>query len=127
MCLQRYEAEEVFRESVLSTSPATASQPTLNEFVPPLPALPALTSAKTFIVNADIDKDGTRLQTFVRGKIKKYVLTAPPNRIVESTETLDDNVILRVDPTGQFNGRVDPDTVSNPPDTDGVYRGDWLF
>jgi hypothetical protein len=133
-CLLRFEADTVFWES-LSALPATVSQPVpvgSPSTLPPLPVL-AVTSRsdpKANILNADANKNGNRNDTYVRGKIKKYVLwSAAKGQKVESFETLDDYVMLAVDPlTGQFNGRIDPITgPANPSDSDGVYRGDWLF
>lgn len=126
-CVLRFEADTALRESAAAP---TASQ-MVGSLVPPLPALPAL---KPLLINVDANKNGTQNDTYVSGKIMKYVLipdvAAPGGQRIESSETLDDQVILGVDASGQFNGKIDPLTgpgSPNPNDSDGVYRGNWLF
>jgi hypothetical protein len=128
-CVLRFEANTILRESAGSV-PATVNQAATTATVPPLPALPAL---QTIILNVDANQNGKLTDTFVQGKIKKYVIGPTPGNLAVLTilgsETFADNVILGVDANGNFDGTIDPKagTAVDPADGDGVYRGDWLF
>ena len=76
----------------------------------------------------DLNRDGDRLDSLVQGKVVKYVVaTVGGVASIESVEDLSGDLLLAVDPsTGRFNGRVDSNS-SDVADSDGVFRGDWLF
>lgn len=113
-CFIRFEADTVFKES--SSAPSATQMTNWGAPFPNYPTLPA-----AIVMNADINKDGDKADTFVRGKIKKYVFApmdaANPVYIANGsacllgTETLSDQVILRVNPSapGKFNWNVDGD------------------
>lgn len=110
----RFEANTQLRESI---NAPLAAQP-VSSYIAPLPAYPALAVE---ILNVDINGDGDRTDTFVRGKIKKYVVAPSTDLIIPihpnpiSTETLSDMVILRVHPLSvtAFNGPMLNDTLTS--------------
>ncbi len=108
-CVLRFEGDTVFKES--SASP-TATQ--MGNWFAPFPAFPALT---TQVTNFDINRDGDKTDTFVRGKIMRYVVapagspsaTAKGSTLL-SRETLGDHVILKVSSNpAVYNGDIEAD------------------
>jgi hypothetical protein len=103
----RFEADTVLKESVASPN---ASQP-ISTSSPPLPGYPPLVEQR--ILNMDVNGNGNRTQTFVRGKIKKYIVAPDGDPILGvkanpiGVEGLSDDAILMVSPSGTFNGDVD--------------------
>ncbi len=107
-CFLRFEADTVYMES--STAPA-ASQ-IANWTSPALPAYPALpasdpTQLTIKVLNMDINGNGTRGETFVSGRLMKYIVDETTNFVV-GREKLDDQVILALS-GGAFSGDVDLD------------------
>jgi len=96
-CAIRFEADTILKESAASPS---ATQPAS---MPPLPPLPALA---TEIMNADLNKDRDRLDTFVRGRIRLYVVDAAGSGIL-SRGSLGDCLVLAVTGANRFNGDMD--------------------
>ncbi|HLF92659.1 MAG TPA: hypothetical protein VJB14_04305 [Planctomycetota bacterium] len=125
-CFIRFEADTVFKES--SSAPAATQ---LADWGAPFPAYPALPAAT--VLNMDVNKDGDRTDTFVRGKVRKYVFapfdganpvyTANGNQCLLGKEILSDQVILRVNPsaTGRFNWNVDSDASSPASQLDPLF------
>lgn len=91
-CILRFEADTLLRES--EQSPAAVSQPAANwdSSFPPLPAV----SQKT--LNLDINRDGDLLDSFLKGKLRRYVVDAAG--AMACVEKLSDDVILEVAQTG---------------------------
>jgi hypothetical protein len=105
-CLIRFEADTVLLES--AGSPPVASQPA--SWGAPFPALPALLSQN---VNWDIDQNGVQTDTFVRGRLRQYVVAPAghplggPAGTILGISTLSDNVVLKVQGGNQFNADMD--------------------
>lgn len=107
-CFVRFEADTVYMESSAS---ASASQ-IANWTSPSLPAYPTLPSTDTTqlivkVLNMDINGNGTRTDTFVSGRIMKYIVDEPTGAVV-GREKLDDQVVLALN-AGAFSGDVDLD------------------
>ncbi len=111
-CYIRFEADLVYRES--AGSPQVLVQPA--SWVAPFPALPDLSNplVTEMILNIDVDKNGSMNDTFVHGKLRKYIVapTGHPSLTAGQTdplsvEGLDDDVILKVSSGTQFNGSMD--------------------
>jgi hypothetical protein len=109
-CVLRFEAELAIRES--STAPGTAQAANS----PGLPLLPAL---QTRVANLDVNRDGDRNDTFVRGKIVQYVLNAAGS--VERRSVVSDQAMLAVASSGRFNGDFDG-SAATPADRDWLFR-----
>lgn len=127
----RFEAEEVLKESGATMTPGQATN-----WGTPFPAFPALTvSTVTF----DLNNDGDRTDTFVRGKMVKYIVapsgsyvanahaplqlngTVLPSNLL-SLETLSDNVVLRVNSPAAGDFSADLET-HGPATNSGVIFG----
>lgn len=126
-CFLRFEADSVFKEGPGSP----AAQP-VADWGAPFPPYPVL--AAPVILNADVNRDGDQLDTFVRGRIRRYVFApfdaahpvflANGGACLLSVETVSDQVILRVDP-GQpdlYNGNVDSDAAAPPSQLDPLFQ-----
>ncbi|MFN3486365.1 MAG: hypothetical protein ACK44W_12910 [Planctomycetota bacterium] len=109
-CVLRFEANLAIRES--SSAPTTAQGASMFG-LPPLPVL------QTQVANLDVNRDGDRNDTFVRGAIVQYILTAAST--VEQRAVLSDQVMLAVASSGRFNGDFDGQT-STPADRDWLFR-----
>lgn len=101
-CVLRFEAETILRESNLA---AMATLPSSGPAVS-LPVLPVL--AQDPIRNIDVNRDGDLADTFVRGKIKQYILDPADAYVQELTYA--DNVILAVTASNQFNADFETGT-----------------
>lgn len=106
-CYIRFEADTVLLES--AASPAVASQPA--SWGSPFPPLPALDQQ---ILNIDVDKNGSMTDTFVHGKLRKYIVAPTGHPLLAAGQTnpiimegIDDDVILKVTAGNQFNGSMD--------------------
>jgi len=102
-CFLRFEADYVLQESSGSGS---ATQPA-DWTAPITPSYPLLT---TNVLNMDIDGNGSRGDTFVSGRLMKYIVNENTG-VVVGRERLDDNVLLKVagSGAGQFNGDMNGD------------------
>jgi hypothetical protein len=112
VCFIRFEADTVLQESSASAfTPAQFADWT----TPVLRSYPTLGSAATKIIDMDLNKNGNRTDTFVRGKIMKYLWDKAAVALVAS-ERLDDMVLLRVtsNAAGAFAGDVDGDGTPDP-------------
>ncbi|HXG60277.1 MAG TPA: hypothetical protein VNO22_02780 [Planctomycetota bacterium] len=109
-CVLRFEADLAIRES--SSAPITA-QATNTAGLPLLPVL------QTRVANLDVNRDGDRNDTFVRGKIVQYVLAA--TGLVERRSVLSDQAMLAVASSGRFNGDFDG-SAATPADRDWLFR-----
>jgi hypothetical protein len=116
-CVIRFEADTVLMESA-NSPPATqaadwgAPFPSYPVLVPPTPAQ---------ILNLDLNNDGDQTDTFVTGKIVRYIIACPTNTTLLAAnasnpspsllmrEVLSDTALFRVSGTGagQFNGDVE--------------------
>ena len=108
-CFIRFEADTVYKESSSAPNALQAADWTS----PALPAYPALPSTDGMIVktlNMDINGNGSRNETFVSGKLMKYVVDEVSHAVV-GRERLDDQVVLRVSGpgAGEFSGDMDLD------------------
>jgi hypothetical protein len=125
ICYIRFEADTVYKESSASTVAATQA---LNWSLPINPSInkpnqsrnyPTLDSTVTTTLNMDLNKgfngNGNRTETFVSGKIWKYLWNTSTNKVV-ATERLDDLVLLRVNSAapGDFTGDIDGDGTPDP-------------
>lgn len=112
-CVVRFEADTVLKESSSSPDAAQAA-----DWGSPFPAYPALVNPSSSmlpsqILGMDLNQDGDRSDTFVSGKIMKYVLApaASPlgtahaafaifgvtqSKLLLSREALSDDVLLRI-------------------------------
>jgi len=126
VCYMRYEPDTVFKESTSSLdAPQLPNWDSANIF-PPFPVLenPTATYHQTQILNLDINGDGDRTDTYVRGKIVKYVVApfgspvalahAPMSingqvmsPLLLSQETVSDMVMMRVRTEGPVGGPCD--------------------
>ena len=125
-CFIRFEADSVFKESA-----AAPNAVQLADWGSPFPNYPALPTP--VILNMDINKDGDRNDTIVRGRIRKYIVvpfdpanpvfTANGSNCLLGTETLDDYVMLRVNPSAgnQFNWNVDSELAAPPSQLDPLF------
>lgn len=111
-CYIRFEADRVYRES--AGSPQVLVQPA--SWGAPFPALPDLSNPVSTerILNIDVDKNGSMNDTFVHGKIRKYIVAPSGHPSLTSTQTnpltiegLDDDVILKVSSGTRFDGPMD--------------------
>lgn len=117
-CVIRFEGEEILQEGTSTPAVAQAAN-----WGTPFPAFPLL-SLKRF--NLDLNGDGDRTDSFIRGKVVKYVVAPlgsyvgtahtaivlngtalPPNLL--SREVLSDNVVLRANSgsAGDFNADLE--------------------
>lgn len=110
-CFLRFEADTVYMES--SAAPAAAQA--ANWTNPALPAYPALptndpTQLIVRVLNMDINGNGTRSDTFVSGRLMKYIVDETSGTVV-GREKVDDQVILALSGAGAgaFGGDVDLD------------------
>ncbi len=88
-CILRFEATSALLESAgLAVPPQPAAFWGLG-----FPAPVALGGPAVRVLNMDINKDGDRLDTFVWGKVVRYVITA--GGAYESSEDISDRVLLR--------------------------------
>lgn len=103
-CFVRFEAQYVYKESASAITPNQAA----NWTSPVLPAYPSLTDIT--VLNLDVNQDGDRNDTFVLGRIMKYIVDEATGAVV-GRERIDDNVVFLVTGTGagQFNGDIDGD------------------
>jgi prepilin-type N-terminal cleavage/methylation domain-containing protein len=106
-CYIRFEADTVLRES--SGSPSVPSQPA--SWGSPFPPLPTLDEQ---ILNIDVDKNGSMNDTFVHGRIRKYIVAPAGHPILTGGQTnpltiegISDDVILKVSSGNTFNGSMD--------------------
>ena len=112
VCFLRFEADTVFQESsfgaITPTQAVDWTSPVLRNY-------PVLDGTVTRVLNMDLNKNGTRSETFVRGRIMKYLWNKTTGALV-NTERLDDLILLRVNSTapGDFSGDVDGDGASDP-------------
>lgn len=123
-CFIRFEADSVFKES--AAAPNAAQLP---DWGAPFPNYRALSAP--VILNRDINKDGDQTDTFVRGKLKRYVLApvgspaymANGTKCLLSAETLSDDVMLRVNPGAptQFNWNMDGEAGAPPSQLDPLF------
>jgi hypothetical protein len=90
VCILRFEAEIVLRESAAAT--AAASQPAA-AWGPGFPPLPTLS---TVTLDLDLDGNGSRADTFLSGRLQKYEVNARGDFL--GVESLCRGVILRVEP-----------------------------
>jgi hypothetical protein len=111
VCFIRFEADTVLQESssgaINPTQTANWAWPTLKSYPTPL---------VTKVLNMELNKNnGLRSETFVRGKIMKYIVNKTTGATVDS-ERLDDMVLLRVTSTspGAFSGDIDGDGTADP-------------
>lgn len=121
-CFIRFEADTVYKESDLAPDATQAAN-----WGTPFPNYEPLVPT---VLNLDINRDGDRSDTFVRGRIVKYIAAragsvqatahtglvstkAGTSSLLLSEETLSDHVVLRVasNAAGHFNG--DMDTTAN--------------
>jgi len=102
-CFLRFEADTVYQES--SGSPAATQAANWTS-----PGLPAFSPLTTVVLNQDVNGNGSQYDTFVCGRIMKYVVDETTNTVI-GRERLDDQVLLRVSGTGPgaFSGDVDAD------------------
>lgn len=110
-CFLRFEADTVYKESSSSPNATQAA-----DWGAPFPAYPALVNPDSTmpsqILGLDVNGDGDRSDTFVRGKIVKYVIAptgsaagsghagfpvngVPQSPLLLSREVLSDGVLLR--------------------------------
>lgn len=123
-CFIRFEADTVFKES--SGAPAATK---LADWGAPF--LDYLTLPAATVLNIDVNKDGDLSDTFVRGKIRKYVFapfngsvyTANSSQCLLGKEILSDQVILSVDPSypGRYNWNVDSNASSPASQLDPLF------
>jgi hypothetical protein len=81
----------------------------------PFPALPVINPALDVqVLNIDIDKNGSMSDTFVHGKLRKYIVAPTGHPILTGGQTnpitiegIDDDVILKVTSGNVFNGSMD--------------------
>jgi len=112
VCFIRFEADTVFQESsvgaITPTQFADWTSPVLKNY-------PTLDATVTRVLNLDLNQNGTRSETFVRGRIMKYLWDKTAGTLV-NTERLDDMVLLRVTSTaaGAFAGDIDGDGTADP-------------
>jgi prepilin-type N-terminal cleavage/methylation domain-containing protein len=143
VCVIRFEADTVLKESVSSPD---ATQ--FTDWGTPFPPFPLLTPpTPSQILNLDVNNDGDQSDTFVTGKIVKYIVTSSTNTTLKaanvsppygipallSREVLSDSALFRVGGSapGQFNADVEghPSTPSYSGvlfgfvDQSGVYTG----
>jgi len=128
-CFIRFEADTVYLESSSSTVPTQTANwalpyPATPPTMPVYPVLPAGPSADPSqltikVLNLDVNGNGNRNDTFVSGRLMKYVvnLAATP-MVVLGHERLDDQVLLRV--TGSGAGAFTGDIMDGEPAA-------WLF
>jgi hypothetical protein len=124
-CFLRFEADSSFLESSNSPIPRQAL-----DWGAPFPAFPELTPQ---ILNLDLNGDGDTTDSFVRGRLVRYVLAqtstnaslvaSHPSSAVLGREVLSDNVLLRVAGTaaGQFDADVEGHAL--PATSSGVLVG----
>lgn len=110
-CFLRFEADTVYKES--SSAPnATQAAAWTSPALPAFPALPTSDATKLIVrvLDMDINGNGTRAETFVSGRIMKYVVDEATNTVV-GREKLDDQVLLAVTGSGAgaFGGDIDLD------------------
>lgn len=104
-CFVRFEADSILKES----SGAGSAAPAANWTNPLLPAFPALGPDRVVVANVDVNGNGNQGDTFVVGRLMKYVVNEATG-VVVGRERLDDNVILMVaGGPGAFNGDMDGD------------------
>lgn len=109
-CILRFEADLAIRESSSSIITTQAAN---------LTGLPLLPVLQTRVANLDVNRDGDRNDTFVRGKIIQYVRTSAG--VVESRSILSDQVMLAVASSGRFNGDFDG-SAATPAERDWLFR-----
>jgi prepilin-type N-terminal cleavage/methylation domain-containing protein len=116
-CFIRFEADTVYMESAASPSATQAA----NWIAPGLPAFPTIPVSTlgdpsqliVRVLNMDVNGNGSKTDTFVSGKLMKYVWDEA-NNVLIGREKLDDQVILRVnssaagDFAGSINETLDP-------------------
>ena len=106
----RFEGIDGYRES------EDADPPTQPVNLPaPFPAIAAL---DVEVVLKDINKDGDFEDTFVRGRLRRFIVAPDGHTLaaggnILSSELLDQEIFLRVDPAGAslFNGNIGDDAV----------------
>jgi hypothetical protein len=91
-CILRFEADTLLRES--AQSPAAVPQPAAN-WGSSFPSLPTL-AEKT--LNLDLNGDGDLLDSFLKGKLRRYVVDS--SGAMACVETLSDDVILEAAQAG---------------------------
>jgi len=140
-CFLRFEADTVYKESSSSPNAAQAAA-----WGAPFPAYPALvnpdsSSLQSQILGIDVNGDGDQSDTYVRGKIVKYVIAPtgsaaatghagfPVNGVVQSSlllsrEVLSDGVLLRVNSTlaGDFLCDLDGHATSPKSAVEALFR-----
>jgi prepilin-type N-terminal cleavage/methylation domain-containing protein len=128
VCYLRYEPDTVFKESTSSLDVAQLPDwdTNANPIFPRFPALtnPSATLLQSQILNIDLNGDGDRTDTYVRGKIVRYVVApfgspvaaAHPafaingqlmSSLLLSQETVSDMVMMRVRTEGPAGGPCD--------------------
>jgi len=89
ICIIRFEADTILRESAAATAPAGQPAASWNASFPSLPTLSVLT------LNMDLDGNGSQADTFLSGQLRKYEVSAQGAFL--GVETLCRGVILRVE------------------------------
>ncbi|HLY08033.1 MAG TPA: prepilin-type N-terminal cleavage/methylation domain-containing protein [Planctomycetota bacterium] len=118
-CFVRFEADTVYLESSASLVPTQAVN-WVGALAPQPPAYPVLPGSLSQdpsylvlkVLNMDVNGNGNRTDTFVSGRLMKYVVDITSGAVV-GRERLDDQVILAVNGpgAGAFQGDVDGDTI----------------
>lgn len=106
MCVLRFEADGVLKESASSADGAQPAPGWGGDF----PAPASLGSDAVEVLDLDLNGDGDTADTFVRGRLRRYVVT--PDGDFASVESLSDQVLLRVE-SGSF--------YSSPTGTDRLF------
>jgi hypothetical protein len=122
-CVLRFEPETVLKESSASPDPVAMAN-----WGVPFPDYPSTT---TVVLGRSVNRDGDLADTFVRGRIRRYVLapdasatlTANTGAWLLASGSESDHVILRVNPSNaqQYNGNVDGNATSPQSELDPLF------
>jgi type II secretory pathway pseudopilin PulG len=90
MAVIRFEAEEILKEGSSAGTPGVQPAAAWGAGYPALPELSTVT------LGVDVNRDGDLSDTYVRGRVVRYAVSAAGARI--SSERLSDSVVLQVEP-----------------------------
>jgi len=148
-CYLRFEADTVFKESVSSPNAVQAANWDSGNLFPPYPTLtnPSSSVLRNQILDMDINGDGDRTDTYVRGKVVRLIYapiasyvaglhsnpiqlsivnggTVTMSPLLLSREVVSDNVLLRVNSTtaGDFYCDFDGHTAAKHSDEEVLFR-----